>query len=396
MAKTLIVDGVAKADDFFFFGGYLEWKNGELFQEIQDGLWHTISTDALTVRKGMKILTEQDVKEVGNAGINTWVMMMNLMRQNGILKFDETISEESFDDKMLQEWARRNLFFKEIPLFLRDDEEGEEDLNIDVTQLVTSVTGNVLPGTLLRGSSNCSPFLLEEQEFHKSLILIIQDDQELSVGLILNQPSSKTFEINLKDDSKFFKSTFSMQLPIRYGGAYGGPTSFSDKDEVDDGPLFILHMSQTLRDANVGQPIGENFRDGIWSCTSEQYTSAIANYIATPDDFMCIDGFCLWTKHVTESGHVGGGVMEDVLKGKFDLVPHVRTYKVWNELMKQQVLCGDSLEHNFKVFHSAWDLADYDWRQDKEKEHISENDYRLSLLSDEALKRWMMIYLHDE
>lgn len=399
MAKSLITNGQAKPSDFYFFAGYLEWENGELLNEIENGLWNTIAADASIVRKGMKILTGQDVKDVENAGVKTWTMMMDLMHKHGNSKYKYVTKKQSFEDEILHEWAREKLFFKEAPLFMRDElnEDGEDT---DVGEVVETITGNVLPGTLLRGSSACTSFLLSDQEFHKSMILVVQDDQELSVGLILNLPSDRTFDASIRDDSKIFKSKFSTQLPLRYGGQYGGISTVAendeDSDDDDDDPLFILHMSPTLRDANIGQPIGENFNDGIWSCTTQEYASAIASYKASPDEFMCIDGFCLWTKHLTESGNVGGGVIEEVMKGHFEIVPHVRTSKVWHELLQQEILSEGTLHKNFNIFDSAWSLADQNWRKDRNDDDKTDKYHKLSLLNDEALKRWMMIYLQND
>ena len=400
MAKSFIANGQAEPSDFYFFAGYLEWENGELLNEIEDGLWNTIATDASIVSKGMKILTGQDVKDVENAGVKTWTMMMDLMHKHGNSQYKYVTKKQSFEDEILHEWARERLFFKEAPLFMRDELAGDGE-DAYVGEVVEAITGNVLPGTLLRGSSACTSFLLSDQELYKSLILVIQDDQEMSVGLQLNLPSDRTFDASIRDDSKIFKSKFLTQLPLRYGGQYGGISTIAEndqdsEDDDDDDPLFILHMSPTLRDANIGQPISENFKDGIWSCSIKEYASAVASYKASPDEFMCIDGFCLWTKHLNESGNVGGGVIEEVVKGNFEIVPHVRTSKVWNELLQQEILSEDTLLKNFKILDSAWSLADQNWRKDRKDDEKADKAHKLSLLNDEALKRWMIMNLQND
>ena len=46
---------------------------------------------------------------------------------------------------------------------------------------------DVQVGMLLRASSaDRSPFLLDKQQLHKSIILIISDDDEVSIGVMLN------------------------------------------------------------------------------------------------------------------------------------------------------------------------------------------------------------------
>lgn len=199
---------------------------------------------------------------------------------------------------------------------------------------------------------------------------------------------------------EFFLRKKSISFPIRFGGNYGGPTIHDpeDEDEDDDKPLFILHMSQVLRDANIGEPIGEKFDDGVWSCTAEECISAISNHLASPKEFMCVNGLCLWLKNVDESGNVDGGIGAEVLKGDFEVVPHLHVPRVWNSLLQQELLSSSAIDRNFDVAESAWHLAGESWKGDKNKKSrkmLPVSEIESLLLNDEALRRWITVYLHD-
>jgi putative AlgH/UPF0301 family transcriptional regulator len=400
-AKDLVAEGIAKTNDFWVFSGFIEWEQGDLLKEIEMGNWRTVATDASVVRRGLKILADDEAVDVEYAGVQTWAMLMDMIHQKtehtnmdaNVKKFMHK-TMDNFDDKMLKEWAKKYLCFTEAPLFLQDGDKEKEERDNEVEKVIATVTGILMPGTIIRGASTGHPFLFSEQEFHKSLILIVQDDHELSVGLILNHPSRKTFDLSYRDESNFFPTTDSINLPVRFGGSYGGPAPIDDADRNDDKPLFILHNNKELRDAKIGQPVGDNFKNGIWSCSVEQCISAIANRLATPKDFMCVDGFCMWSKYLTESGSVNGGIISEVLKGDFEIVPHSRNDQVWNSLLKQEVLSSDALAHNFDIVESAWQLADFNLGEKQgSNKSISENGQ--AKLNDEALKRWMMTYLND-
>jgi hypothetical protein len=50
-----------------------------------------------------------------------------------------------------------------------------------------SNSDSMMTGALIRASSaDRSPFLLDKQELHKLIVLIIADDKNASVGVVLN------------------------------------------------------------------------------------------------------------------------------------------------------------------------------------------------------------------
>ena len=393
-AKDLVHTGMAEPQDFWCFSGFIEWNQGELVEEIKDGVWNAVNMDASIVTKGLQVLTDDEgAIDVEHAGVQTWTALTDLMHRKFqdlyhtrtstmMMELQQTSNQQSFDDKMLEEWAKRYLVFTEAPIFLQEmNEFDQEDISI----------GRIKPGTILRSSSKGNPFLLSEQEFHKSLVLVIKNDDELSAGLILNHPTSKTFETSFRDESRVFSKIQSVNLPVRFGGCYGGSSIHDSPEEAEESrPLFVLHMNQKLRDANVGEPIGPN---GVWSCTVDQCIIAIAKRIAHPEDFLVVDGFCLWSKVVDEkTGNVYGGIGSEVQKGSFDIVSTEHLSKVWTTLLQQQQLTTDQLESNFNMAESAWILSG---RKSKKTKRIPEKEEVIQL-NDEALKRWISTNLNEQ
>eukprot|EP00957_Ditylum_brightwellii_P112498 8576731-Ditylum_brightwellii.AAC.1 len=97
----------------------------------------------------------------------------------------------TFDDLMVKEWAREHLSQSKMNDTARPVNNGVNS---------SDFRKKCAPGTLLRGSSTRrSPFLLSNQKFHKSLILIISDDEDLTIGVMLNHPAAKGLQMEVKE-----------------------------------------------------------------------------------------------------------------------------------------------------------------------------------------------------
>jgi putative AlgH/UPF0301 family transcriptional regulator len=59
---------------------------------------------------------------------------------------------------------------------------------------------------------------LDKQELHKSIILIIADDENASVVVVLNRPSSKVLDIKVA--GKNTGGARVVTIPMRFGGQY--------------------------------------------------------------------------------------------------------------------------------------------------------------------------------
>jgi len=271
-AYRLVQDGEASCDDFWLFGGYAGWGPGQLQGELTRHSWYMVATDAGTVWDELRTMQREQEGSSNKAdaipGADTWTRLMERVGHGLEAKAS---AEDRFDDLMLREWGKENLVFE------KDDDSAEDD---DLSSFSMPKTPLISAGTLLRGSSATrSPFMLNDQGFHKSVILVVQDEEQFTIGLLLNRP--------LPTDTEFSVVDRSMRIAQRFGGRFGF-RGLLDK------PVFWLHNSQTLRDMKVGSPIGRE--DGIWRCTKEQVQTTFNSRIAGPEDFICVEGLTVWPK----------------------------------------------------------------------------------------------------
>ena len=309
-----------------------------------------------------------------------------------------------FDDLMLKEWGRGNLLLKggeckEVGMTITPlwgagigysegdmKKESIDKLMKDAKQLI--LEDELKPGTLLRASSaDRSPFLLQKQEFHKSLVLIVVEDDKATVGLILNHPAAKGCEIKRR------LNTGQNVVPIRYGG------DFSIKGSS---PVMWLHCNKQLRDWGIGNPLGDKNRDGIYACTEEEATNIICENVAAPDDFLIVSGLCVWPK-------LGGSLGSEVKRGVFEIVPQSKVQRVFDILLKQEINNAETLARNFELSLEAWEAAS-DMKKARKSsdtltlgigEGFDEDDdsvvfnssKKVSDLADDALRKWIATFL---
>ena len=292
-AQKAVHKGVANSNDFWVFSGFVSWENGELEEEIEDLIWYAISTDSSTIKKGLRILNAGNNADIEESGVRTWSMLMTMFRKLEMLESGHKDVKLAFNDLMLKAWSKKNLVFDDPPEFLRTRELSQEK----------RLNDELVPGTIIRSLIKNTPFLLSDQQYHKSLILILQND-DTSTGVLLNHPSSRSFEMRFKDKFSFFQNESSVCFPLRFGGPYGGPINIDDS-MVTNQPAFFLHMNNELKEKKVGQPVGETVPDGIWKCSMEEASEAIAMGVGASEDFLVIDGVCIWSKSRDTEGSKG-------------------------------------------------------------------------------------------
>jgi putative AlgH/UPF0301 family transcriptional regulator len=398
-AKALVKSGSATVQDFWLFAGYAGWGPDQLSGELERKSWYMCATDSQTLLK--ELARQSSGVDPRDAGLETWELLMNMIGRG------ETAKEVSgkFDDLMLKEWGRGNLLLKgdaynEVgvarnPLWGAGIGYSEGDMRKDsIDSLMKQAKDLILedelkPGTLLRASSaERSPFLLQKQEFHKSLVLIVVEDEKATVGLMLNHPAAKGCEIKRK------LNTGPNVVPIRYGG---------DFSIQGTSPVMWLHCNQQLRDWGIGKPFGGT-SDGIYACTQEEAANIIGGNVAAPDDFLIVSGLCVWPK-------LGGSLGSEVKRGVFEMVPRSKVEKVFAILQKQEVNNAGTFIKNFELSLEAWEQAESDEKTairpkpdtltvgvgegfDEEDDSVVFNSSKkVSELADDALRKWIATFL---
>lgn len=316
-AQQLVEKGKAKAQDFSVYCGHASWPTFELESEMDRGIWKCLSVDVDTLRQ---TCNEPDFRK-------------NLLKHVSE-RLVESPSDSDFDERMHREWSRLHLssvIMGDIERPLR-----ENDIKIQA-------------GDLLRTSAGGHVFLFADQEFHNSLLLLIQEDEDFSVAVLLNHPTQATESLT--------------NLPIRYGGNY---RCLEDESEM---PPFCLHY---LGGVVGGEPVGDHF----YKASVEQAAEAIEGGFAAPEDFMVAQGMMVWPKYDLSTG-VGDSGCFKVVESK--LVPDV-----WRLLSMQRRLSPQAMEANVDVGMQAWQAAT------GKKSHTGS---RLLDLGMDAVKTWLSTHL---
>ena len=99
---------------------------------------------------------------------------------------------------------------------------------------------------------------LVDPNFRQTVVLMVQDTDEGSIGLILNRPSDKSVK-HLWES--IFHSDNAAEQPVNLGGPVFGP-------------LMLLHTRQELADLQIG--------DGLFFSTQKDYIERIVNENVQP------------------------------------------------------------------------------------------------------------------
>eukprot|EP00574_Skeletonema_japonicum_P011429 CAMPEP_0201715102 /NCGR_PEP_ID=MMETSP0593-20130828/1369_1 /ASSEMBLY_ACC=CAM_ASM_000672 /TAXON_ID=267983 /ORGANISM="Skeletonema japonicum, Strain CCMP2506" /LENGTH=669 /DNA_ID=CAMNT_0048204513 /DNA_START=73 /DNA_END=2082 /DNA_ORIENTATION=+ len=396
-AKKLVKKGIASGpEDFWLFAGYAGWGPKQLSGELERRSWYMCATDSQTLLK--ELARQSSGVDPRDAGLDTWELLMNMIGRG------ETANECSgnFDDLMLKEWGRGNLLegyggdvgVARNPLwggsagsFLEKMDGSSVDEKMKEAAEM-ALTEDVKAGTLLRGSSaDRSPFLLQKQELHRSLLLVIAEDDKATVACMLNHPATKGCDPYGKGSTS--------SLPLRYGG------DFALKGQS---PLIWLHCSEKLRIAGLGSSLSG--QKGVYKCEQDKALEAIAIGQAENSDFLVISGVCVWPK-------LGGSLANEVKRGVFEVVPNEKVEQVIETLQTQTILTKDNFAKNIQISQDAWEKAVDPRRKttsdkgtdvvlttgigegfDEDDDTIVFNsDKKVSELADDALQKWIATFL---
>jgi putative AlgH/UPF0301 family transcriptional regulator len=400
-AKKLVKAGVAEVRDFWVFVGYAGWGPGQLKGELERRSWYMVATDSQTLLK--ELARQGEGADPRDAGLDTWTLLMKMIGRS------ETAKKYSgdFDDLMLKEWAFGHLLSTAAGGGGGRQQRNPQEFNMNpelVDQLMSRVKGAqrgqsapLVEGALVRASpADRSPFLLEGQELHKSIVLILKDDESASVGVVLNRPSTKGLEIKVGGGAKV------VTIPMRFGG------QFSVQGQE---PLLWLHCSQILRESDIGSPIGVHQEHGIWKCTSKDVIHAIGQGFARPEEFLVISGVSVWEKNMVGPNR---GIEGEIELGKFEMIPSSIRENVWSVLLRQQeVLTKMNFNNNLALAEEAWATASSksngqsssngksrkpigglgEGFDEEDDSLVFKSNVKVSKLSDDALRSWCATFL---
>ncbi|CAJ1934529.1 unnamed protein product [Cylindrotheca closterium] len=371
-ARALLDEGSLTPDACFTFYGFCGWDPGQLEREVKRGSWSIVSVDSDTLWSDLTTLRQSD-NDPREVGLDMWKRIVGALdKQSNDQEEDDDSPEQEgqavsdFQDLMLKEWATKMLMVPEPDM----DETYVEDTDIYQAIRASGQTSQIQTGSLLRGSSQEeSPFLLQDQFFHKSILLLLQESDDVSVGVTLHLPSSDGIEIDLSDGTK-------VVFPIRFGGPDG---------RGDEDPLLWFYFGTH----KVGQILGGN--GCLQTCSYEQVVDSLANGVATTHNFLVVQGFCTWQKG--EEG--SGGIKGEVIDGKFENISSHTAVKVLSHLGQQKLITDDSLRDNFSSILGAWEEGGSNQLEgDVVKGRcVFGSDMTVANLSDEALLTWIKIFL---
>lgn len=366
IAQALVDGNEETKEDFRLYRGYTTWGPGRLEKELQRGDWFTVATDAESL---WKIITEDSTFSTGT---DKWVQLMNRIGKSSLIS---SVPNQKFQDDMLKQYMRLRLLQK-----TNDGLEGSTS-DIEESDETKASERSLVPGTLVRSST---PIFLKEQVFHQSLVLILQNDEEMTIGVVLNRPYSTSVSIG------------DTTLPVRYGGRF----------ELDDEglPEIWLHCNhETLQEARVGGPVSKDGQSGsiFWQCTRKDAEAAVEAGLANADDFLVVSGLSVWNKEPTSNDRGGASSLE--LDNHFCKVDESSIGIIWKLLQVQEPLNKKNAAENLEAANTAWMLSgDAGWmlsggsRQNNPRgasDMDSKDQQVVQRLAYSALDKWIKMYL---
>ncbi|VEU41275.1 unnamed protein product [Pseudo-nitzschia multistriata] len=366
IAQCLVDEEEAKKEDFRLYHGYSAWGPGQLEKQIKRGDWFMVATDTESL---WDIIVQESTFSTGT---DKWVQMMKRIGKESLMI---SSPNQKFEDDMLKQYMRLRLLKKSSNELQRSKSSRQQ------MHARKKSACNLSPGTLVRSSTT---ILFDEQVFHQSLVLILQDNPEMTIGVVLNRPHSTSVSIG------------GTSLPLRYGGRF----------ELDDEgiPELWFHCNnEILQEARIGEPVSQEgkARSIFWKCTRKDAETAIKTGLGRAEDFLVVSGLSVWekeelTKHAGETSCIK-------LDDCFSKVDENSIDTIWKLLMVQEPLNKRNAAENLEAANTAWMLSgDAGWMLsggskqfnsrvssdfDKKEQQVVQS------LAYSALDRWIRTYL---
>lgn len=326
-AQNFIETRNPNIEEFTTYSGHVVFDTFALQAELKADIWTCLSVDSSTLRT---LLTKQQRQSISTHNVyldeREATLRDNLLQKAGLshkISSDHEKNEynHSFDRRMFEAWRKLHFQVKEVPRTESNDLDANDE----------STSSSFQAGDLL--FSFASDFLFYDQEFRKSLVMILQDDDELTVGVLLSHPSTKMEP--------------TLGLPIRYGGNFQYLA-----EEPDDGdstetelPPFCLHY---LGGLVGGEPMGDFF----YKASIEDAAQAIEAGVASPEDFLVIQGMTVWPKGDSDCCGLSGSFQ------KIDPIENSQViWDAWKTLGSQEALSPLHMESNIDIARNAWNIA---------------------------------------
>jgi len=422
-------------NDFYTFAGFCSWRPGQLEREMGEerNEWKVLSVDEQTIWNELKLQSSKSTIQIGSndslleAGTDMWRNYLNKVDISESKATERLPSGQlHFYDEMLKVWA-------------------EDNLNVNLKETTTRSTKEVTadssekikPGTLVRATSPPSnDMLLFEAELIRSLILVLEDTPESTVGIVLNHVMPAAIDVKEGEEP----------IPLRFGGPIDVPSwryrsyhafegnqdeqvdesedeiyegflnyqqsesiddiifddVYNDEEVYDDDSSFIwIHRDAALganRNGNGGSKLG---MADIWLINEDDALNAIQSGALSLKDVVLFAGVCIWEKG-QGLGKVGGGLREQIdVMQSLEVVDQQSESNddvveaVWNILsQKQRILAKETLDSNVDATIAAWEAS---CSNKSNNQQAPDND-RLSRiqLADAALKAWIGRSLLDD
>lgn len=447
-ARRLCEDNSTKyrPHDFLTFGGFCSWRPQQLEREMGDdrGEWLALSVDSESILNQMKMQHDacftEKISAHGRleAGTTMWRNFLNLVHRSESQATERLPAGQlQFYDAMLRIWAEENLSVDGS----NDGDDGTNQGSSITSDIKQNDSSDLIgPGTLVRATTRVPNLvLLYDQEFIRSLILVLEETEDATIGVALGLPLSAAvecvedappmllryggpidasmwrdgtylengevdFESGSTEDDEMYEGFLDFQsaeVSVEYieGEDSDSDTAYVYYDENgdDDSSFVWLHRDDALGSRGAsnggGTPLGSS---GVYMMKESDALEALQSGLLSQKDTMVFQGVCIWEK-ADDLGQCGGGLREQI--DALDAMEVVQAHSnesddilesVWDILhQNQDVLVQETLDANIAAGIEAWEACNGETEGNEEMNHVTDK----TGLSDAALRAWIGVNL---